>query len=379
MNKNNITIKNKNECCGCSACKAICPKKAITMKEDSEGFLYPEINNEKCINCGICLKVCNNRISKNQNQEIKAYAVKNKDNEVLKKSSSGGVSKALCDYFIKNNGIVYGVIYDSNNDVIVERIDNYSDTEKLYGSKYVQANPKDTFSRVYDDLSNNKKVLYISTSCYVDGLKAYLISKKCDLDNLYTVDLVCHGTPSPKLFRDYINYLKNKYDFEHFEFRTKKFPWGYGSKNFGCTIYQKNGKEITNTIDSNLYLQLFFSNYCLRPHCHKCEFTNVYKPSDITIADYWGLKEAHSEFFDEKGVSAVLTHSKKGDELLKSLENIDYIESTIEKISEKQGNLHNPSPKKEDREDFWKLYNKKGFEAVCKKYTDFNFKSKLKR
>ena len=371
---NNVSNIKKEECCGCTGCKAICPKKAIIMKSDNEGFLYPEVNDE-CINCGLCLKVCKNKFNIIKDKaNTKVYAAKNKSDEVLKKSSSGGISNALCEYFIKNHGVVYGVIYDENNDVIMQREENIDDIEKLYGSKYVSANPGDTFTEVYDDLKNDKLVLFIATSCIVSGLKSYLKIKNCNMDKLYTVDLICHGTPSPKLFKDYINYLENKYDFDHFEFRTKTHPWGYGSKNFGCTIHMKDGKTQIDTIDSKLYLKLFFSNYALRPHCHNCEFTSIDKPSDLTIADYWGLKEEHPDFFDEKGVSAVITHTNKAVELIEKLDNIIYIESSIEKVSKKQANLDHPSPIKDDRDEFWNLYYNKGFKAVCKKYANLNIK-----
>lgn len=378
MDNNNISSIKKDECCGCSGCKSVCPKNAIIMKPDSEGFLYPKVN-DKCINCGLCLKVCKNKSQfTKENEFIKVYAAKNRSEEVLMKSSSGGISRALCEYFIKNNGVVYGVVYNEDNEVIVQREENLKDTEKLYGSKYVWANPKDTLEQVYEDLKNDKSVLFIATSCFVAGLKSFLEVKKCSMDNLYTVDLICHGTPSPLLFKDYIDYLQKKYDFEHFEFRTKTHPWGYGSKNFGCTIYKKNGEKIVDTVDSKLYLQLFFSNYALRPYCHNCEFASLDKPADITIADYWGLKNEHPKFFDEKGVSALIIHNSKGDDLIKKLDNITYIESTIEKVSKKQANLNHPSPAPNDRKDFWDLYYKKGFKAVCKKYTDLNTKAKIK-
>lgn len=376
--KNNVSVIKKSECCGCSACKAICPKKAIAMEPDCEGFLYPKINNN-CINCGLCLKVCKGKkefIKERDN--IKVYAAKHKKNDVLKKSSSGGISRALCEYFIKNKGVVYGVVYNDKYEVIVEREETLNETDKLYGSKYVWANPKDTFEQVYNDLINGKLVLFIATSCFVAGLKSFLKMKRCNCDNLFTVDLICHGTPSPALFNDYINYLENKYDFDHFEFRTKYYPWGYGSKNYGCTIYRKNGKKIVDSIDSRLYLQLFFSNYALRPHCHNCEFANINKPSEITIADYWGLKDEHPDFFDEKGVSAIIVHNEKGQKIINQLDNVILFESSIEKVAKKQANLFHPSPVKEDRGDFWKLYQEKGFKSICKKYTNLNTKRKIK-
>lgn len=367
----------KEECCGCTGCYAVCPKNAIVMKRDFEGFLYPKIDEKKCINCGLCLKVCREKYNSLDEQIVKVYAAKNNDLNILKKSSSGGISYALCKHFIDMDGIVYGTIYDRNNKVIIEREDNIDGLEKIFGSKYVQSDPMNSYRQVLEDLNCNKKVLFISTSCYVAGLKSYLNYKKISQDNLFTVDLVCHGTPSPKLFEDYINYLKSKYDFDSFEFRTKFHPWGYGSKNFGCTIHLKNGKTIVDSIDARLYLNIFFSNYALRPSCHNCKFTKVDKPADITIADYWGLKNEHPDFFDERGVSAVITHNKKGDLLLKSLD-IAYIQSDIEKVIKKQPNLENPSPVKSGRDEFWRTYDKEGFIGIKKKYFNVSFKTKIK-
>ena len=229
---NTIGQIKKEDCCGCTACMSVCPKSAISMQEDEQGFIYPSIDGAKCVDCGLCLKVCNAAISYKADV-VDSYAVKNSNKEILKKSTSGGISDAIARKCITNGGVVYGVIYDEDYKVVTARLSSEGDLEKLYGSKYVQTNPMSTFISAYEDLNAGKEVVYFGTSCHVAGLLSYLDAKKCNRERLTTVDLICHGTPSPKVFADYIDWLKEDKGFQSFQFRTKTKPWGYGSKNFG--------------------------------------------------------------------------------------------------------------------------------------------------
>lgn len=371
-------ICEKEKCSGCSACYAVCPVDAITMQQDEEGFLYPKINEEKCISCNLCRKTCQGR-QQNNKKILTAYAVYNTNDDELVKSTSGGFSRILSNYVINNGGVVYGVAYNEHHEVVVQRANSLEACDAFYGSKYVQANPLESFSQVITDLKNNKLVLYIGTSCMIDGLLSLLKNSNISTNNLITVDLVCHGVPSPMLFKDYINFLKKKNNqFESFSFRTKFMPWGYGSINFGSTIFYKNGNKETNTYKSKIYQDLFFSNNCLRPHCHSCEYSSPIKPADFTIADYWGLMNEHPDFFSEKGVSAVLLHTDEAVAIFSKLKNMRYLETSIEKISKKQSNLFGPSPVSVNRDDFWKIYKEEGFVGIVKKYTNYNLKSFIK-
>lgn len=379
MNIRSITNEN---CCGCTACESVCPKLAIAMNADIQGFIYPKVNGEKCIDCGLCLKVCNAKNSY-KSDVVDSYAVKNTCKEILKKSSSGGISDAIARNCINNSGSVYGVIYDEEYRVVTARLTNYSDLEKLYGSKYVQTDPQKTFISVHDDLLAEKKVVYFGTSCHIAGLLSYLDEKKCDRRNLTTVDLICHGTPSPSVFSDYIAWLRKNKNFQRFQFRTKAKPWGYGSRNFGCTITYKNmisvnTKTLVDTLKSRVFLKLFFSNNCLRPKCYDCEYTDK-RPADITIADYWGCVDEEPEFFSEDGVSAVIAYTEKGRNLIESLPSVEYIHSALGKIQKKQGMMHESAQKADTYNEFWKMYISRGFMPVAKKYGGYSVKSRFKK
>lgn len=381
--KNNVSSVSKKNCCGCSACFSICPKKAIEMKKDSQGFFYPLVSNDLCVSCGLCTKVCSSK-QINKKSLFDCFAIRHKEDSVLFKSSSGGVSNALASYCLNKNGIVYGAVYGDNFEVIIQRIERNDELEKLYGSKYVQANPKNTLYEVGKDLLGGKMVLFFGTSCQISGLISYLDIKRINRDRLVTVDLICHGVPSPGIFSDYINWINKNRRLKKFDFRTKYKPWGYGSKNFGCSIYytslfKKRDKIKTDTLKSRVFLNIFFSNNCLRPFCYDCPFIGMNKPSDITIADYWGCKEQEPEFFSEKGVSAVIAQTKKGNIILNDLDNVYKKETTIEKICIKQGMMHNSCSVPSSYDSFWSDYNKHGFSFIARKYGNYNLKNWVKK
>lgn len=373
----NITSINKNECCGCSACFSVCPKSAISMEKDSEGFLYPVVKNDVCVNCGICVKTCKNK-NKKKYQPLIAYAAKNRSKDVLKKSSSGGVSHALCRRVIEKGGIVFAVSYSADMRVIISRAETLDECEKFYGSKYVQADPGETFGQVKEQLVLGRMVLVVATSCYVAGLLSFLDANHINLESLYTVDLICHGVPSPRVFSDYIKWINKNDRITKFEFRTKAKPWGYGSRNYGCTITSTTivpdkAETLVDTPKARAFLNIFFSNNCLRPHCHQCVFAGEDKPADITIADYWGVQEEHPEFYSPMGVSAVIVHSEKGKCLLVDADELEIIETSVAKIRNKQGNMNKPSVQSPQRDEFWHDYNNQSFDFIAKKYGRYNF------
>lgn len=234
MIENIKLVKSKKECCGCSACMNICPKNAISMKTDEYGFTYPKIDNKKCIKCGLCKRTCayqNERKTYNIPQKIYAATTENED--ILLKSTSGGISGEICSKFINDNGIVYGCsIEKDDKNVIIPmhiRIDNKNELEKIQGSKYVKSQINFIYRNVRNDLLNDKKVLFTGTPCQIDALYSYLEMNDTDIKNLYTIDLICHGVPDTNIFQDYIKFIENKIygKVQNFKFRDKKVGGGW--------------------------------------------------------------------------------------------------------------------------------------------------------
>ena len=305
-----IEIIDKKQCCGCSACMSICPKKCITMIEDNEGFLYPVIDKEQCINCGLCQKVCPILKQKSKQQEaIEVYACVNKDEKILKKSSSGGVFTSLAKVVIEQGGIVFGAMFDSDLNVIHGFVKDINDIKKLQGSKYVQSDMRNCFEEVKHFLKEGKTVLFSGTPCQVSGLKQFLQN---DYENLITCDFICTGVPSPKIYRAFRDYYQEKYKLklQNVQFRHKKNGW----INFGMLYEFKKKKKYMCRYNSS-YINAFYSHLTLRPACYDCKFKELKSNSDIKLGDHWLIKQVHPEFYNFNGVSFVLIETEKGSKL----------------------------------------------------------------
>lgn len=370
----NVDLLNKRyECCGCSTCEKICPTKAIKMKENSEGFLQPDINYEKCINCGACYKKCPqlNEIKNNsklENQEV--YAAKNADENIQKQSSSGGIFSLIANYILDNNGVVFGASLNEKLELEHIKINNNKDLYKLRGSKYAQSNLKDTFCEVKQELDKEKLVLYVGTPCQIAGIKSFLGK---EYQNLYLVDLVCHGVPSQKIFKKYLKWLEEKYNSKiiKYEFRNKeKNPFG------GIKItFSKKTKFLNNT--SDVYYNSFINGKISRESCYNCKYSNENRIGDITISDYWGIEKEHPEFYDEKGVSAIIVNTKQGKKIFSKIkENILLVESNIEKVKRKNQNLIKPTLRYLKRDQVYKNLDNKCFNKIIKE--NLNYKITLK-
>ena len=239
-----LTTKNKSECSGCTACMSICPKNAIEMVDDEEGFKYPHINKEKCINCGACYKICPN-IKKDETNTIeKAYGAKHKNENERLTSRSGGVFIALSDYILEVGGSVYGAELKENFEVIHNKATTKNQRDHFKGSKYIQSNMKNIIKEIQKDLQEDRKVLFSGTPCQVAGVKS-VISKKYQ-DNLYTCDLICHGVPSEKIFKSFLEYIESKTNkkIKKFNFRDKRFGW---NSHFETSIFE-DGTELTTRL-----------------------------------------------------------------------------------------------------------------------------------
>lgn len=364
-------VKDKAQCCGCTACKSICPKQAIEMVEDEHGFLYPKINQEKCINCGLCKKACfyqsGYKVLDGYLDKIETYAIKHKDLKVRITSQSGGAFTVLSNEILRQNGIIYGVGYKNDFKVCYKRVETKEQRDELRGSKYVQSEVGDIFKQVKSDLESGKKVLFSGTPCHVAGLAKFIKNK----ENLFLVDIVCHGTPSPKIFSNYISYLEKKYNgkVEQFNFRDKSFGWNTHIESFVI-----NGKKIVQTI----YTDLFYKHIMLREACYNCQFTNLDRSSDITIADCWGIEKNRPDINDNKGVSLVIVNTKKGKQLYESGIS-EIIQYRVDIKDYLQPQMQYPNKKDKRYEEFWHDYEVEGFAYIIKKYTGLSFVGRIKK
>jgi len=332
-------ITDLRNCTGCRTCEQKCSYRAINMKANAEGFLYPEIDSDLCNNCGLCEKICPIFRDDLQNDVLEVFAAKSLNKEQLLRSASGGIFAALAENILEQNGIVFGCAYDENLVAKHIGIENLSELHKLQSSKYVQSDTLDTYTQARDFLKQNRKVLYSGTSCQIAGLKAFLGK---DYENLATVDLICHGVPSPGLFAKYIEWLGKKMGGKiiYYNFRSKeRGGWDYNLK--AKTKTKTKTKYLKCFLDP--YYRRFLSNETLRECCYSCKYACGKRTSDISLADYWGIEQAHPVFFSRDGISAVLVNTQKGKNLFESIKNkAEYIQSTFENVAKNQLRLHGP-------------------------------------
>ena len=366
-------FKTKKDCCGCTACMSICPKQAITMKPDEDGFLYPTINTDLCVECGLCVKTCVfQSVSETANEPLATYAAINRNQSVLAASASGGIFAALASITFEKNGVVFGC--DFNNDVEPEHIyvDNPTNIKKLQGSKYVQSSINTTHADAKRFLEQGRVVLYTGTPCQIAGLKSYLGK---DYENLFTADIICHGVPSAAFFKGYIKHLEGKLKGKviDFKFRDKSKGWGL----MGKVVYEKNGavrKEFIPPITS-YYYSYFLKGDIYRENCYECKYASGNRQGDFTMGDYWGIEKAHPEIETRNGVSVLLVNSAKGMALTKRLGNhLDLTISTFEQAREQNGQLRQPTAKSYKREAILKTWREDGYQAVAAEYYKSNKK-----
>ena len=357
-------IDNKSKCNGCSACFNICPNDAITMIENENGFKYPVIDNERCIDCKLCEKVCP-IINKKEIQNLpKAYACYNKDEEIRRKSSSGGIFSLLSQYILKKGGIVVGAAFDKEYQVEHIIVDNLNDLEKLRTSKYVQSNVGSIYKVIKRELENFRLVLFTGTPCQINGLLSYLGK---EYENLYTQDIICHGVPSPKVWKKYLEYREEK-DKEkpiRINFREKKHSW-----NLYSLLLQYNNGEYIKNHNEDLYFHAFLQNVCLRDSCYNCFFKDKNRKSDITLGDFWGIDNILPEMNDDKGISLVIINSLKGEKIFKEIQtNVMSKEVDFEESIQYNSAMFQSVDKPKNRETFFKDLEKMKFNKLIKKHT----------
>jgi len=359
----------KNDCCGCTACKHICPKFAIEMQPDEEGFLYPEINQQLCIDCGLCKKVCvfqNGYETTNNYNPPKVYAAKNKDEDTRMNSTSGGVFTAISDNVLMNNGLVFGAVFNENMEVIHKVANKSDERNRFRGSKYVQSDLKNVYMEIKQQLNEDVQILFTGTPCQTAGLKSFLGNE--NTEKLILCDIVCHGVPSPLIWREHLAQIESisKNKIVAYNFRDKTIGW----RGANITINLKDRIWKNNHL-ARTYSNLYFSHYIIRPACHNCKYTNTERPSDITIADFWGIEKNMPDFDDNKGVSLVLVNSYKGLRLLESVE--DRLVIRVSNVKDcLQPQLSEPTKPSLKRLEFWNAYHTYGYEYVVKLYGGYN-------
>ena len=343
--------KIKEKCVGCKSCEQSCPKHCISMIENKEGFWYPVVNEKKCVECELCLKKCPvENMGDHQNKPEKVWAWRNKNDMDIMRSASGGAADSAARTVLQIGGVVYGAAYDECLTVSHIEITTNEERYRIQSSKYVQSDPKDSYSRVKKRLTEGRVVLFTGTPCQIAGLYAFLGG---DQENLYTVDLICHGVPSPKFFKKYLEYQSKQSTGRviYFNFRSKdKRGWG--------TQYLLKTKTKTKTktkiLSLDRYGKHFMDGDCYRESCYHCAYANTNRVADLTVGDFWGIAKSHPKFNSPKGVSSVFVNTKKGQklfEMMKSLAEVE--EATLEEGMVKQHNLVCPSIRPIARDTFY--------------------------
>jgi len=363
-----IDISNKSHCSGCFACLQICPQKCTTMEYDNEGFLYPNVDKQNCISCGLCKKTCpmeNEDMFVNDFNPPVTFGGWNNNMNIKMQSSSGGVFSTVAELVLNQGGVVFGAVFDDNIKLKHIMIDDVLNLGKLRGSKYVQSEIGNTYIQAKTELENDRNVLFVGTPCQIGGLYAFLNKK---YDGLITIDLVCHGVPSPKIFKDYIGGLEQKYNskISYLNFRDKRTGW-----NSGISIKAEfgNSKEYFVIGYKDNFITGFLNDMYLRPSCYECNFSKLPRVADISLGDFWGVANYYPELDDNKGTSLILVNNIKGKAMIEKCKNKLILKLVDYKLALK----HNPCIassviQNRKREQFFRNYNKKGWKYVERKY-----------
>lgn len=365
-----------DHCSGCGFCQQICPVNAIEMKSDSHGFMHPNVELNKCIQCGKCLNQCpyRNKEKKGNCDHLHSiFAAYSSNPEVVKNSSSGGIFYELANKTIQEGGAVYGAAFDENFSLVHQRISRMKNIRPLMGSKYMQSNAFTSFNSVKKDIELGKKVLFVGTPCQVSALKNLCSENE---SNLLLVDFVCHGVPSPMLIKKHIQYVESYFNLKVKEYipRSKVVGWGHVES----FIFQNGVQEYSHPV-SQAYKKIFYSNCALRGSCYNCPYTDFDRPGDLTIADYWGIEVKRPELFRKEGVSMLLVNSEKGRRFIDEVDTIILSETGKDTIiKKKQPHLFYPIKKSDDYEQFWAEYQRKGWRYIAEKYAECGKKNLLK-
>ena len=359
MIENSVAHKNKAECCGCGNCANICPKNAITMIADEEGYEYPSVDENLCIDCGACIKKCpfEKKYLGDKHYVIESYAGRYNDEHKVKMVSSGGVCSALSESFIANGGFVYGAVYSKDYKyATIERISDSKGIIQLKGSKYFQTIKGESVKQIKKDLLEGRKVLFIGMPCDVAAVKRYT----GEHESLYTVDIICSGVPSPLAHRQFIEHLeKRNGSITDFTYRRKKHGW-----HWPYIEAYANDKIIYSKPWSASLLGYSFK-MMMRPSCYNCLYKDNRNDSDLTVGDFWGLSPKDTRYYSN-GVSAIMSRSEKGEKLVTYLNGFSLFPATYEEIANNNPKLLTCAIENSMRTKFAEQLAKEGVITACK-------------
>jgi len=360
-----MPTSDKEQCSGCHACASICPTNCIHMKPDHEGFLYPQINKEKCNACELCTSICPFKQKALDNNKVpQAFAAYCTDEKTRYISSSGGVFGCIAKKVIKDGGIVFGARFNEENEVIHDCTKTLEGLPPLFGSKYIQSRIDDNMIKAKQLLKQGKQVLFCGTPCQIEGLHAFLGKR---YENLFLVDFICHGVPSPLVWKEQLKQFTHP--IKHISFRDKTNGW----KKSGQVIatIQVETPQGNVTFREPLFGRGFLQNYFLRPSCYNCQTKKIIRASDLTLADYWGIEQLDPSLNDDKGLSLVMVNSKRGERLLQDSnlwrKPVDLFDSI-----QYNSSMHTSVALSSKRNNFFHDLKKLGYRKVMKKYCNPN-------
>jgi len=354
-----IEIKEKKDCCGCHACMSVCPKRCIVMSSDEEGFLYPKVDTSVCIDCGLCEKVCPVLHQGLARVPLKVYAARNRNERILQESSSGGVFTLLAEKVILQGGVVFGVKFDEAWNAVHAWTDTVEGLKAFRGAKYVQSRVGNAYKEAELFLKQGREVLFSGTPCQIAGLKRFL---RKDYERLLTVDIVCHGVPSPLVWQSYLASLPvGEERITSISMRDKKKGW----KRYRMEIQAGNRFLYAGKAVDNIYSQGYLADFFLRPSCHACPARKGKSGSDLTIGDFWGIHDYYPSFDDDKGTGIVLVHTQKGMNHYGDLD-VYQIGTTYEQGLKDNPCIERSVPLTGFRKVFWESFPKDGIETIAK-------------
>lgn len=366
-------FKTLENCCGCALCEAVCPKNAITMIEN-DGFKYPVINKTLCVDCGICAKKCPmNAEKETQSNCIDAFAVKHKSDDVVLNSSSGGIFTALSDKILQDGGYIIGADFDSDMNVVHTVASTVEQRDRMRGSKYIGSDTSGIYGKIKALLKEEKPVLFTGTPCQAAAVRKAFPKA----DDLYIVDIICHGVPSAEVWKKYVEFIEKRYGkkLSFYSFRDKSLS---GWRGYSAKLTFEDGTELSHNDITGSFIELFRYDVCLRPSCTNCNFTSINRQGDITIGDFWGIENVMPAISDNKGISAVMINTEKGKQLFDSVsESINKYPCTQEDIAKRQPNLFRSSSYSNKAEAFKQDLKSMPFDKVLKKYTRVGIKRRI--